>query len=133
MNNHQSLSIIISELLKSESAEIKFNSIDNLTKWKIIIKLYNDKSVSHSVYFSNEIEIDLKKVQAEYKIKNATTIGRIQQITADEIITLLQNAKIFKETYLHLKEYNGNETNYEAIVDVLTNENLKPTAGRFGL
>lgn len=131
----ETLSDITATLLKDQSVEISFTSLMGYSKWKITIKLFKDKTKSpkQDVYFSHEIELDLEKIQADYKIKNAEVVSRFSNITMDELLNYLQDSKIFNEVYPLIKDYNGVETNYDAIVDLISTQILKTTSNRFGL
>lgn len=129
------LSDITATLLKDQSAEIIFTSLVGYSKWKVTIKLFKDKTKSpkHDVYFSHEIELDLEKIQVDYKIKNAEVVSRFSSITMDELLNYLQDSKIFNEVFPLIRDYNGVETKYDAIVDLISAQILKTTSNRFGL
>ena len=106
--------------LASDNKIIPFYTIANFDLLLINLKEKYTKQVSKSEEYIKEV-IKVYHLDSEANIKNQTVIDKIlKQITLDDIIFLIKNAKIIEKDNLNSKNY------YSAKENILNQPNLLP-------
>ena len=106
--------------LASDNKIISFYTIANFDLLLINLKEKYTKQVSKSEEYIKEVR-KVYHLDSEANIKNQTVIDKIlKQITLDDIIFLIKNAKIIEKDNLNSKNY------YSAKENILNQPNLLP-------